>query len=372
MTSPDHLPATPANPTTALQLRQQSYLLQAGLAHPEPAEEADDSITVRDVLRIVARYKWLLLAAATLCMLLAVLYGLTSTPVYQATVVMQVDRPPARIVQFNNDADAGREGDSLALQTQYELLRSRSLAERVIDDLHLDPARGRVADIAPGALVADPAQGGASAAAAPQPQGGASAAAAPQPLGGASEAAASPGDWWARVVAGYRRLGKPSVTDSGFLDREAVVARFMSALTVEPVRNSRLVKVNVTNSSAAQAARIANGIARATIDLGIEQRNQATEYAKSFLQDQLKETKAKVEQSDRAINTYARDNLLLSLDEKTNVINQTYTDQSSVLTRVEQDRLKAELIYNAVAADPTNASQVLENKTVQVLSLIHI
>ncbi len=345
MTSPDHLPAGPSGPTdpvtTALQLRQQSYLLQTGLARPESAEEADDSITARDVLRIVARYKWLLLAAATLCMVVALVYGLTSTPVYQSTVLLQIDRASARIVQFNKDVDPSQESDFLALQTQYELLHSRSLAERVIDDLQLDPARGRVAGIAPGAPVGDAARGG------------------------ASEVAASQGGWWASVLAGYRRLGKPSVNDREFLGREAVVQRFMNAVTVEPVRNSRLVKVKVANSNAAQAARIANAIAQAFIAVSMERRTQSSDYAKSFLEDQLKVTKVKLEQSERELNAYAKSNSLLTLDEKTNVINQTYTEYSSALSRVEQDRLKAESIYNAVAANPASASQVLDSKTVQ-------
>ena len=97
----------------------------------------------------------------------------------------------------------------------------------------------------------------------------------------------------------------------------------------------------------------------------MERRSQSSVYAKTFLEDQLKATKARLEESERTLNTYAKNNSILTLDEKTSVISQTYTDYSSALGRVEQDRLKAEAQYNAVAANPDSAPQVLESKTVQ-------
>lgn len=332
MTSPENqnLPAA-----TASQCRQQSYLLQASLGRADAAEQADDALSVKEMLQLLLKYKWLLLAAVSLCTVLAVLKGLTTMPLYQATVLLQIDRTSARIVQFNKDVDPLQEDDALMLQTYYELLQSRSLAERVIDDLQLDPVGRRLTGAAPGAPVD----------------------AAVQP--------AAPRGWLASVVAGYSRLGQPSVNDRQFLSREALVSSFMASVMVEPVRNSRLVKVRVTHANAVQAARIANAIAQGFISLSMERRAQSSVYAKTFLQDQLKATKAKLEASERTLNAYAKKNAILTLDEKTSVISQAYTDYSSALGRVEQDRLKAEALYNAVAANPESAAQVLESRTVQ-------
>lgn len=343
MTFPENLPARPAGPVTALQLRQQSYLLQTGVNRGEAAEVTDEAFSVRDVLKIVLKYKWLLLATVAFCMTVSVLQGLTTVPVYQASVLLQIDQSTARIVQFNKDVDASQGDEYLSLQTQYELLQSRSLAERVIDELQLDATR------APGRLAAGAAIG------------------TPIVIGAAPRDATieAGGNLWTSIVNGYRRLGKPSVDDRVYLSRESVVAGFMGSVKVEPVRNSRLVKVKVFNTNAAQAARIANAIANTFITLSIERRSQSSTYAKSFLEQQLKITKARLEESERTLNTYAKNNAILSLDEKTNVINQTYTDYSSALGKVEQDRLKFEATYNAVAISPESAPQVLESKTVQ-------
>ena len=344
MTSSDNTPAALPGPATALQLRQQSYLLQTGSARPEAAEEADGSITVKDVLRILSKHKWLLLASVVLCASVAILKGLTTTPVYQASVLLQIDQPPARIVQFNKDVDSSQGDDSMMLQTQYELLQSRSLAERVIDELQLDSGRA-LGRGAASATVGAPVTSGTTPRDASNTETG--------------------GGMLASISAGYRRLGKPSVEDREILGRESLIAGFMGSVKVEPVRNSRLVKVKVVNTNAEQAARIANAIAQSYIALSMERRTQSSTYARTFLEEQLKATKARLEESERTLNTYAKSNSILTLDEKTNVINQTYTDYSSALGRVEQDRLKAEAIYNAVAVSPESAPQVLESKTVQ-------
>ena len=344
MTLPDNLPARPPGPVTALQLRQQSYLLQTGANRAEAAEVTDEAFSVRDVLKIILKYKWLLLATVALCTTVAVLRGLTTVPMYQASVLLQIDQSTARIVQFNKDVDAAQGDEYLSLQTQYELLQSRSLAERVIDELQLDVTRAP-SRAAAGIAIGTPIVIGAA------------------PRDATTDAG---GNLWTSIVSGYRRLGKPSVDDRVYLSRESVVAGFMGSVKVEPVRNSRLVKVKVFNTNAAQAARIANAIANTFITLSIERRSQSSTYAKSFLEQQLKVTKARLEESERALNTYAKDNSILSLDEKTNVINQTYTDYSSALGKVEQDRLKFEATYNAVAISPESAPQVLESKTVQL------
>jgi polysaccharide biosynthesis transport protein len=352
MTSPENLPSGPvAAPghSTALQLRQQSYLLQTGFTPNQATETGDDSISLKDVLALVFKYKLLLLTTTTACLMIALVVGLTSTPVYEASVLMQIDSSTARIVQFNKDVDPYQENDALMLQTQLELMRSRSLAERVIDDLGLDPTRlsGAVTGTgtAPGAQVQD------------------AAAVLPPKSNGAPDAVAT--GWMEKLVNGFHRIGTPSVDNKQFLGREALIARVINSMVVEPVRNSRLVKIKVSNISPAQAARLANGVAQTFITMSTERRGQSSLYAKSFLEEQLKATGAKLEASERALNSYAKANAILSLDDKTNVINQTFTDYSAALSRVEQERLKAESIYNAVAAGPENAPQVLENKTVQ-------
>jgi polysaccharide biosynthesis transport protein len=74
--------------------------------------------------------------------------------------------------------------------------------------------------------------------------------------------------------------------------------------------------------------------------------------------------KAKLEESERKLNRYAQQKQILTLDEKTNVVNQTYVDYASALGKAEQDRIKAEALFNEVKSNPERAPQSLESKTI--------
>ena len=225
----------------------------------------------------------------------------------------------------------------LGLKTQYELLRSRSLAERVIDELQLDRSR-------PAAGAAKPAVSPATASTAQTPSDG----------------------YIARIVSGYRKLSTPSTADPEILGREAVVGAFLGALAVDPVPNSRLVRLSVDNVDPALAAKIANTTAQVFVGLGQERRIESSSYAKTFLEDQIKQMKVKLEESERKLNQYAQQKQILTLDDKTSAINQSYVDYAAALSKAEQDRIKAEALWNEVKHNPETAQHAIENKTLSV------
>jgi uncharacterized protein involved in exopolysaccharide biosynthesis len=340
-----------------LSLRE-AAMLQTGVLRDTATDTADDSLDIKALLRILNKYKWLLLAFALLGLAASVVKTLTSTPLYQASSTVQIERPPGRIVSFNRDVDSSQDYDDyLALPTQIELLRSRALAERVIDELNLDRSRSQAP--APGVLggASSPASAAGGLAAGPRP-----------PASSADRDA----PWWFflgdlkdRTVAGYENLGKPSVSDQQVLGREAVVGSFMGAVKIEPVRGSRLVRINVVSPEPAKAARVANAMAQNFMSMSMERKMESSIYARNFLQDQIKVSKARLEESERTLNTYAKANSILTLDEKTSVINQTFTDYSSALSKAEQERVKAESQYREMERSPENSAQVLDNKTVQ-------
>jgi succinoglycan biosynthesis transport protein ExoP len=339
--------------SASLSLRQ-PHALQTELTRPGAADDSEDEgIDIRQLLRLVYKHKWTLTASGLLCTAIAVIYGLTNLPVYRATALLQIDRPStARIVNFKG-ADAMDVSDSQDLPTQYGLLRSRVLAERVIDELGLDKRVGAKA----------PSSFGLSS---KMPETSPSAVAS-RSAGSASESVN--GGFFSnlsdKVLRGYERSMTPSVTDANVLDRQGVVSSVLASVQINPVPQTRLVQINVENTRPELAARIANTYATSFIAMTIERRSGSSDYAKTFLEDQLKQTKVRLEASERQLNSYAKSNSILTLDEKTNVVNQTFTEYSAALSKAEQDRIKAEAAYRQIAETPESATQVLESKTVQ-------
>lgn len=334
-------------PTVAneLALRQPSQLQIGGLARQDDEAGGDDSLTLTDIWRIVLKHKWTLLLVILLAAAAATIRTFLSTPVYRSTVILQIERATPRVVRFDNDPDQERGSgeDVSSIRTQQELLKSRSLAERVIDELRLDNST---------------------------PSGQAALALSPaRQLGGDSAPAAAqdPGsrDYLDRLIAGYQKMTNPSTRNTEVLSRESVIQRFLGSVTVEPVRGSRLMTVHVDNTDPNLAARIANTTVQTFIAMGMERRLEASSYAKKFLEEQIQQMKARLEESERRLNTYAQANQILTLDEKTSTINTTYTEYASALSKAEQERIKAEVVIAEMRRNPGVSNAVAENKSVQ-------
>ena len=87
--------------------------------------------------RILSEWRWLILGAVVLGLALAVLLTLITTPQYRATVTLEVNPPKVEII--NEEAQQVSSGMTSwdYVESQAGLLRSRSLAERVAQDLNL-------------------------------------------------------------------------------------------------------------------------------------------------------------------------------------------------------------------------------------------
>src|SRR5262249_16239548 len=88
---------------------------------------------------IALQYRWLILAICSLALVIGFIVTFTSTPIYQATVTIQINRQAQKVVKFQDERDDAGE-DQRFYQTQYDLLKSRSLAEKVASDLNLAAA----------------------------------------------------------------------------------------------------------------------------------------------------------------------------------------------------------------------------------------
>ena len=346
----DHLPSHSAQPhgpgasgQHALALRSAHGLAPLGaFAQPEVAD--DDTIDLRAIWRMIVKHRWLLMAVAAAGLVAALLLSFIQTPQYVASTTVQVDKRMPRIVKFQDEPVS--EGDERsAMGTQLEILKSRALAERVIDELRLD--RQGQAELQ---RQAEQASDEASA-----------------------EESAPQGEGWGALISGmtgrmkdsYTKMREPALRSADQLNRQEVVSAFVKSVQVEQLRNTRMIRIAAENADPQLAARMANSMAQSFIALTLERRLESSTYAKTFLETQLALTKAKLEESERRINEFSRSRNILTLDEKTNVINQTYTDFASALSKAEFERIKLESEYEAIRTNPDSARQVLESRVIQ-------
>src|SRR5205814_2003877 len=83
-----------------------------------------------------------------------------------------------------------------------------------------------------------------------------------------------------------------ATTDAAILARQrSATALIQSGLSIQPVANSRLVRVNFDSRDGRFAQRAANAVADAFIASNLERRLDSSSYAKGYLEDRLQEMK---------------------------------------------------------------------------------
>jgi capsular exopolysaccharide synthesis family protein len=90
------------------------------------------------LVRIAKEWKWLILAAAALGVAGGIVWSMLTTPEYRARVVLEVNPPSVEVFDEEEGSPASQGSNIYSIvATQVGLLNSRTLAERVAQDLNL-------------------------------------------------------------------------------------------------------------------------------------------------------------------------------------------------------------------------------------------
>jgi capsular exopolysaccharide synthesis family protein len=258
---------------------------------------------LRTYVQILRRRGKLIAMVVVAVLAVAVAAMLARSPVYRATGLVEIRGNDDAVTSV--DAMFSTEDPSDEhMRTNFGLLRSASLARRVIADVGLDTVPEFVA---PGLLAR--ALGLLS-----------STAPAPEPAGN----------------------GVPAVP------RE-LVDRFLDRLIVDPVESSRLVRVNFEAEDPALAARVVNSLIENYTEWRVSDRVEAA----SRIQVQLDSTRQQLQRSEEELRQYADANgLPFSVDaDAATQVQEHLRELQAQLVEVQGARYEKESLYNAVVQD---------------------
>ena len=135
--SSDPLALPPAS-GTALQLQRETGLSTLLFPAEAPAATAGEEVHFRDLWRVIVKRKWSIVAFFLIVVVATAIGTLMQTPVYRAEITLKVESEASKIIPFRDGLiDTG---DPDYFQTQLELLKSRAIAERVVEQMNLVPA----------------------------------------------------------------------------------------------------------------------------------------------------------------------------------------------------------------------------------------
>lgn len=292
-----------------------------------PPEEIQNSFDIVKYWGLFLKHRWLFLTSVIFALCAGYALTFLATPLYRASGTIEIDREVPKIVDFHDDSETAAVSDAEFYQTEYELLRSRSLAERVVADLDLANQSGF--------------------------------------LGTNS---VSPWSKFRQIIFGGRTENGSQASD--LLTRmQSATARVQGGLSVLPIPNSALVRLSFDDPNQAWAQKIVDAISQAFIRTNLERRYDATAYARNFLQDQLAQTKQKLEQSERALVAYAQKEQIVTLNDQQPPLEAAdLLAMNAELARVRTERVANQQLWQqAQSTSGLGLPQILADQSIQML-----
>jgi polysaccharide biosynthesis transport protein len=273
---------------------------------PAPAPVAGDTkeLDLRAYWRVLMRRRWVVLGVFAAAVLLTLVVTLRQTPIYAAATSIIIDLSAPKVLNNKDVQEVVETGNSgfwsnkEYFETQYKVITSRTVAQRVIEKLQL--------------------------------------------------------------ARDLRFLGLDQLKDEEklkrALDRADPVAELQDRLAVLPVKESRVVRIQIEDRDPKWAATIANAVAEAYITESLPVRSSTTQSASDWLETQLADLEAKLAKSSDELFKFKQSHDIVSTtwEDRQSIVSQRIVAINDALTkaRVQRATLQArnELIQKAVEA----------------------
>ena len=282
----------------------------------------DSDSMIANYWRIARRHKWLLLTTIAATLIFSLILTVISEKQYTAVTKIEIARANGNVVDVENIRNEVTTADQEFYATQYGLLQSNALAERVAKTLKLSR---------------DP-----------------------------------------RFIEAFNIDSETA--GAALNDKEALLTIrkiLLTHLVLEPIRSSSLVNVGFISTQPGLSADIANTWARAFIQSNIDRGFEETAFAREYLEEKLVELRDKLETSERQAVGYARRERIFQIDqtnEKGSVVSsRSLTEQelsafNDALNDATTNRIAAEAAFrnNATTNPSSNGSlEILRGQRAQ-------
>jgi capsular exopolysaccharide synthesis family protein len=287
---------------------------------PSYVVEEEQPTHLREYWRILVRHRWAALALLLMTVVVGAVYTYSQPNIYSATATVRIEKEEPRILKIEQVAPPPTQADDY-YQTQYRMLQSRTLANRVIDQLNLTEHPEFNNQLAPRGLSHW-------------------AGAITQPL------KERVNHLLVRWVAATPTVERPiaEIDMAGAVPSSPYTGMLLEKLQVEPVRNSRLVKVTFNTLDRGLAPTLANALADSYIGQNLEQKLDATQYASKFLTTQLQQVKGALEASEERLAQFIKKQNLLVTTDRPDLGAGELSKIGDDLTKVRLERIQKEAL----------------------------
>ena len=249
--------------------------------------------------QIIRRHGKKIIALSAVVGLVAALVSLAMTPVFRGKSTLLIESQEAKVLSIE-EVYGLPSASSEYLLTQFEILKSRELARRVVIDL---------------GLVDNP------------------------------------------EFNPYHELNKKSFSLKGMLFGEgeeptkeevlsATTDRFWKSVTIEPIRKTQLVKLSVDSESPEIAMKGANALADAYIESQLEAKIGLTQKASGWLSGRLGGLKERLDESEKKLQDYREQNNIVDVAGVSTLVAKEIDQITQRLVEARAKRIELESAYN--------------------------
>ena len=120
-------------------------------------------------------------------------------------------------------------------------------------------------------------------------------------------------------------------------DRAAVQV-VLANRAMKPVIGSRLIDLSFTDPNPERAARVVTGLGDAYIQSLLDKRFQANAFAKSFIEDKLKQLQLRLQEFERAVLDFGQKEQIITTSEKASIAETNLATANAALSAVIGDK----------------------------------
>ncbi|HML95833.1 MAG TPA: polysaccharide biosynthesis tyrosine autokinase [Thermodesulfobacteriota bacterium] len=300
-----------------------------------PLEEEN---TIQRYIDVVLRRKKIIIVFFAIVLVTALLSTMLTEPLYKATAKLEISLENPKVVSFDQVVEVENQSAEF-YETQYLLLKSKALAKQVADKLNLASYPEYDFENRKSNILSRIISG---------------------TIGAIEDG-----------FDGIKNLFSPSVSEpesgeaefdlSEISRQDALVNAFVGNLTINPIGNSRLVDISFEAHDRKLAADAANTLADTYIEWLLNRKLDATKQGRDFLKKQIEQAQTHLEQSEERLNTFAKNNDIVSLEQNMNITYHTFAELNDALAKAETQRIEKESLYKHVMAGNTGSLPLVVN-----------
>lgn len=264
----------------------------------------EPELDLQEILHMVRDYKWLIVGITLAVVAIGVVWTMRTPKIYEATSTLEYDPNPSQPLGGEVKDVADPIGNYWAtrefFQTQNLVIGSRGIAKRVVQTLglHEDPT--------------------------------------------------------------YLAQDEDATGPTG--DVEAAAIALQSRLTVEPVPETRVVRIHARDVKPERARLIADAVAQAYVDKTIDDRLSSTDRARDWLENQASVLRKELDDAELALHDFKKGHhvLSVSMEDRQNLVANEIEATNERLTEVRNQRIELEARLKRLQASLNRQSDEID------------